>query len=138
MPAAAIMAAQVAAKIVNRPAKLSAALRAGWSRLKRRLRPEPIRIELDVVEQLIVQHLLLVEQASFDELVEAVLAVRPTANAQQVRLSLIRFESLRLAARLLHPELERGRQMSFVLTADGQRLERVIPAQPRSSLQTYL
>ncbi len=108
------------------------------ARLKRRLRPEPIRIELDVVEQLIVQHLLLVEQASFEELVEAVLAARSTANAQQVRLSLIRFESLRLAARLLHPELERGKQMSFVLTEDGKRLRKMIPAQPRSSLQTYL
>ena len=113
-------------------------LRERLARLKRRLRPEPIRIELDVVEQLIVQHLLLVEQASFEELVEAVLAARSTANAQQVRLSLIRFESLRLATRLLHPELERGKRMSFVLTEDGKRLRQVIPPQPRSSLQTYL
>lgn len=118
--------------------RIGAALRGGWQRLRRRVRPEPIRIELDVVEQLIVQHLLLVEQASFEELVEAVLAVRSTANAQQVRLSLIRFESLRLATRLLHPELERGKQMSFVLTEDGKRLRQIIPAQPRSSLQTYL
>ena len=121
---------------------MSATLRRRWGQLrswvKRRLRPEPIRIELDVVEQLIVQHLLLVEQASFEELVNAVLAARSTATQQQVRLSLIRFESLRLAARLLHPELEPGRQMSFVLTEDGKRLRQVIPAQPRSSLQTYL
>ena len=118
--------------------RVKATLQDRLVRLKRRLRPEPIRIELDVVEQLIVQHLLLVEQASFEELVEAVLAIRSTANAQQVRLSLIRFESLRLATRLLHPELERGKQMSFVLTEDGKRLRKVIPAQPRSSLQTYL
>ena len=118
--------------------RVKATLRDRLARLKRRLRPEPIRIELDVVEQLIVQHLLLVEQASFEELVEAVLAARSTANAQQVRLSLIRFESLRLATRLLHPELERGKQMSFVLTEDGKRLHKVIPPQPRSSLQTYL
>lgn len=122
--------------------RVSATLRRRWAQLRswvrRRLRPEPIRIELDVVEQLIVQHLLLVEQASFEELVEAVLTARSTATQQQVRLSLIRFESLRLAARLLHPELEQGRQMSFVLTEDGKRLRQVIPAQPRSSLQTYL
>lgn len=117
---------------------LRAALRAGWAGIKRRVRPEPIRIELDVVEQLIIQHLLLVEQASFEDLTAAVLFARPTATAQQVRLSLIRFESLRLAARLLHPELERGKQMSFLLTADGRRLRQVIPPHPRSSLQTYL
>ena len=106
--------------------------------LKRRLRPEPIEIELDVVEQLIVQHLLLVEQASFDDLVNAVLVARPTANQQQVRLSLIRFESFRLIQRLLHPELEPGKQMSFTLTADGRRLQTVIPDQPRSRIQTWL
>ena len=106
-----------------------------------RLRParrEPIEIELDVVEQLIVLHLLRVQQAPFDDLIEAVLAERPTANAQQVRLSLIRFESLRLATRLLHPEEEPGKQMSFTLTDDGRRLRKVIQAEPRSSLQTYL
>ena len=113
-------------------------LHTGWARLRRRLRPEPIRIELDVVEQLIVRHLLLVEQASYDQLIEAVMFARPTATAQQVRLSLIRFESLRLATRLLHPEMERGKQMSFVLTPDGRRLQKVIPAEPRSSLQTFL
>ena len=113
-------------------------IRSRLSALRRRIRPEPIEIELDVVEQLIVQHLLLVEQASFDELVEAVLAARPTANQQQVRLSLIRFESFRLINRILHPELEPGKQMSFNLTADGRRLKTVIPAQPRSRIQTWL
>ena len=108
------------------------------STIKRRLRPEPIEIELDVVEQLIVQHLLLVEQASFDELVDAVLVSRPTANQQQVRLSLIRFESFRLINRIIHPELEPGMQMSFTLTADGRRLKAVIPAVPRSRIQTWL
>ena len=106
--------------------------------LKQRLRPEPIEIELDVVEQLIVQHLLLVEQASFEDLVEAVLVSRPTANQQQVRLSLIRFESFRLINRILHPELEPGKQMSFTLTADGRRLKAVIPPVPRSRIQTWL
>ena len=108
------------------------------STLKQRLHPEPIEIELDVVEQLIVQHLLLVEQASFDELVDAVLASRATANQQQVRLSLIRFESFRLINRILHPELEPGKQMSFTLTADGRRLKAVIPPVPRSRIQTWL
>ncbi|MCY4618899.1 MAG: hypothetical protein OXD50_10200 [Chloroflexi bacterium] len=106
--------------------------------LKQRLRTDPIEIELDVVEQLIVQHLLLVEQASFAELSDAVLAARPTADQQQVRLSLIRFESFRLVQRILHPELEPGKQMSFTLTADGRRLKRVIPDQPRSRIQTWL
>ncbi len=108
------------------------------SRIKRKLRPEPIEVELDVVEQLIVQHLLLVEQASFDELVDAVLVARPTANQQQVRLSLIRFESFRLIQRILHPELEAGKQMSFSLTSDGLRLRAVIPDLPRSRIQTWL
>ncbi len=115
--------------------KLLSKLRAA---LKRRLRPEPIEVELDVVEQLIIQHLLLVEQASFDELCDAVLFARPTANQQQVRLSLIRFESFRLIQRILHPDLESGEQMSFTLTADGRRLRTVIPAQPRSRIQTWL
>ena len=106
--------------------------------LKQRLRPEPIELELDVVEQLIVQHLLRVEQASFAELSDAVLAARSTADQQQVRLSLIRFESFRLVQRILHPELEPGKQMSFTLTADGRRLKRVIPDQPRSRIQTWL
>ena len=117
-------------------------MRDRWIRLraaiKRRLRPEPIEIELDVVEQLIVQHLLRVEQAPFDELVEAVLVARPTADQQQVRLSLIRFESMRLAQRILHPELEPGKQMSFTLTSDGRRLKAVIPPIPRSRIQTWL
>lgn len=107
-------------------------------RLKQRLRPEPIEIELDVVEQLIVQHLLRFEQATFDELTAAVLSGRPTADQQQVRLSLIRFESMRLLQRLLHPEMEAGKQMSFTLTADGRRLRKVIPAVPQSRLQTWL
>lgn len=106
--------------------------------LKQRLHPEPIEIELDVVEQLIVQHLLLVEQASFDDLVDAVLVSRPTANQQQVRLSLIRFESFRLINRILHPEQEPGQQMSFTLTPDGRRLKAVIPPVPRSRIQTWL
>ena len=113
-------------------------IRAFLSRVKRRLRPEPIEIELDVVEQLIVQHLLRFEQASFDELVVTVLNARPTADQQQVRLSLIRFESFRLITRILHPELEAGQQMSFTLTADGRRLKAVIPEQPRSRIQTWL
>lgn len=117
---------------------LRARLRKLRAALKQRLRPEPIEIELDVVEQLIVQHLLLVEQASFDELVDAVLVSRPTANQQQVRLSLIRFESFRLINRILHPELEPGKQMSFTLTADGRRLKAVIPPVPRSRIQTWL
>ncbi len=91
-----------------------------------------------MVEQLIVQHLLRVEQASFEALVDAVLTARPTANQQQVRLSLIRFESMRLLQRLLHPELEPGQQMSFTLTTDGRRLKAVIPAAPRSRIQTWL
>lgn len=103
-----------------------------------RLRAEPIEIELDVVEQLIVQHLLRVDQASFGNLVDAVLAARPTANQQQVRLSLIRFESFRLIQRILHPELDSGQQMSFTLTSDGRRLRAVIPAQPQSRIQTWL
>ena len=106
--------------------------------LKQRLRPDPIEVELDVVEQLIIQHLLRVEQASFAELADAVLGARPTADQQQVRLSLIRFESFRLVQRILHPELEPGKQMSFTLTADGRRLKRVIPDQPRSRIQTWL
>lgn len=113
-------------------------IRAFLSRAKRRLRPEPIEIELDVVEQLIVQHLLRFEQASFDELVATVLNARPTADQQQVRLSLIRFESFRLITRILHPELEAGQQMSFTLTTDGRRLKAVIPDQPRSRIQTWL
>ncbi len=106
--------------------------------LKRRLRPESIEIELDVVEQLIAQYLLLVEQASFDELADAVLVARPTANQQQVRLSLVRFESFRLIQRILHPDMEPDAQMSFRLTADGRRLKTVIPTQPHSRLQTWL
>ena len=117
-------------------------LRSRLSRIRaalmHRLRPEPIEIELDIVEQLIVQHLLRVDQASFGSLVDAVLAARPTANQQQVRLSLIRFESFRLIQRILHPELDSGQQMSFTLTSDGRRLRAVIPAQPQSRIQTWL
>ena len=108
------------------------------SGLRRRLDAEPIEIELDVVEQLVVLHLLRVGQATFDELAGAVLAARPTANEQQLRLSLIRFENFRLIRRVLHEDEDLTRPVAFALTRDGRRLRQVVPAEPNARIQTYL
>lgn len=111
---------------------------AGLAGLRRRLDAEPIEIELDVVEQLVVLHLLRVERATFDELAGAVLASRPTANEQQLRLSLIRFENFRLIRRVLHEDEDLTRPAAFELTRDGRRLRQAVPAQPNARIQTYL
>lgn len=111
---------------------------AALSGLRRRLDAEPIEIELDVVEQLAVLHLLRVDQATFDELAGAVLASRPTANEQQLRLSLIRFENFRLIRRVLHEGEDLTRPVAFALTRDGRRLRQAVPAHPNARIQTYL
>ena len=117
---------------------LARRLRAVLAALDRRINPEPIEIELDVVEQLVVLHLLRVEEATFDELAGAVLASRPTANEQQLRLSLIRFENFRLIRRVLHEDEDLTRPVAFALTRDGRRLKRAVPAQPNARIQTFL
>ena len=113
-------------------------VRDALSGLRRRWDAEPIEIELDVVEQLVVLHLLRVGQATFDELAGAVLAARPTANEQQLRLSLIRFENFRLIRRALHEDADLTRPVAFALTRDGRRLRQVVPAEPNARIQTYL
>lgn len=113
-------------------------LRAALAELDRRINPEPIEIELDVVEQLVVLHLLRSGEATFDDLTQAVLAERPTANEQQLRLSLIRFENFRLIRRVLHEDEDLTRPVRFALTRDGRRLERAVPARPNARIQTFL
>lgn len=110
------------------------------ARLRRRR--EPIDIELDVVEQLILLHLRRFKAAYALDLRDEVLATRRTAAEQQVRLSLIRLESLRLIQRddTVAPDLDtahdRGRR--YAITSDGRRLARILPTPPRSSIQTHL
>lgn len=102
-------------------------------------RREPIQIELDVAEQLILQHLIRFQQAPALDLMQAVQNVRATANEQQVRLSLIRLESLRLIERAASEGLtadDRGR--GYLITTDGKRLRRVLQPTPNARLQTYL
>ena len=101
-------------------------------------RHEPINIELDVVEQWMLLHLLRFEQASTSDLREVVLTNRRTASEQQVRLSLIRLNSLRLIAMDTTPTLDAGQDRVYRITKDGKRLRVAIQVPPRSSIQTYL
>lgn len=101
-------------------------------------RHEPINIELDVVEQWMLLHLLRFEQASASDLREVVLTNRRTASEQQVRLSLIRLNSLRLIAMDTTPTLDAGQDRVYRITKDGKRLRVAIQVPPRSSIQTYL
>jgi len=101
-------------------------------------RHEPINIELDVVEQWMLLHLLRFEQASTSDLREVVLTNRRTASEQQVRLSLIRLNSLRLIAMDTTPTLAPGQDRVYRITKDGKRLRVAIQVPPRSSIQTYL
>ncbi len=115
------------------------------TRLWRRRR-DPIDIELDVVEQIVLLHLLRFKAAYALDLRDEALAARSTAAEQQVRLSLIRLESLRLIQRdeTVAPELalepggkpDRGRR--YVITPDGRRVARILPTPPTSSIQTRL
>ncbi len=113
-------------------------------RVRERLRPDPIRVALDVVEQLIVGELLRLKTAMAQDLRDRVLADRPTANAQQVRLSLIRLESLRLLEGKEGAEPDAGLRVTsgggrrYRLMRDGARLRAVIPREPRSSIPTHL
>ncbi len=111
-------------------------LRQILSRLRRR---DPIRIELDVVEQLILRHLIRFETAPALDLVTEVLNAQPEASNEQVQLSLTRLESLRLIERDATPQLEvdeGGR--AYGITSDGKRLRRVLPAEPSARIQTFL
>ena len=118
-----------------------AILRRAW----KRLRPDRIDVELDVVEQLILGHLLRFETGLQQDLRDTVLISRRTANEMQVRLSLIRLESLRLIERE-HDEPAQdagapppgagGRR--YRITRDGKRLRRVIPLEPGASIQTHV
>ncbi|HJN91451.1 MAG TPA: hypothetical protein QGF05_01840 [Dehalococcoidia bacterium] len=108
-------------------------------KLRRRVRPELIEIEIDVIDQIILKHLIRHQTAPALDLVQEVLMARRTANEQQVRLSLIRLESLRLIARDSAPQLEvdnRGRE--YAITSDGKRLRKVLQTVPTSRIQTYL
>ncbi len=104
-----------------------------------RLRSERIAIELDVVEQIMLNYLIRYEMAPALDLMQEVSDVRPTANEQQVRLSLIRLDSLRLIAMDTTPELSAdGRGRRYAITKDGKRLRRVLQSTPDARIQTYL
>ena len=114
-------------------------------RVWKRLRPDRIEVELDVIEQLILVHLLRVDSAMMQDLRDGVLAGRRTANPMQVRLSLVRLESLRLIERVPDGQGEGERPDSggsggrrYQITRDGKRLRRVIPLDPRSAIQTHV
>lgn len=118
-----------------------ALLRRAW----KRLRPDRIEVELDVVEQLILVHLLRVDSAMMQDLRDGVLAGRRTANPMQVRLSLVRLESLRLIERVPdglgegeRPDSGGSGGRRYRITRDGKRLRRVIPLDPRSAIQTHV
>lgn len=102
-------------------------------------RREPIQIELDAVEQVILHHLIRFGRAPALDLLQEAQDARPTANEQQVRLSLIRLESLRLIEREASAELtadQRGR--GYAITADGKRLRKVLQPTPNARIQIYL
>ena len=114
-------------------------LRTLWRPWWRRRRRERIEIELDVVEQIMLNHLIRHGTAPALDLMQEVISTRPTANEEQVRLSLIRLDSLRLIAMDTTPELrpdDRGRR--YAITKDGKRLRRVLQASPDARIQTYL
>ena len=99
---------------------------------------DPIRIELDVVEQLILRHLIRFETAPASDLVTDALNARPEAS-EQVQLSLTRLESLRLIEREETAQLEvdeGGR--AYAITSDGKRLRPVLQAEPKARIQTFL
>ena len=115
-----------------------AVVRGLIQRLFHRRKREPINIELDVVEQWMLLHLLRFERASSSDLRDVVLANRRTASEQQVRLSLIRLNSLRLIDMDTTPTLEAEQDRVYRITKDGKRLRVAIQKPPRSSIQTYL
>ena len=105
-------------------------------RLRRRVRRERIEVDLDVVEQLVIGELLRVESALAQDLRDHVLLHRRTANAHQVRLSLIRLTSLRLIEEVEADPKTPPNGRRYRITRDGKRLRVVIAAQPRSSIRT--
>lgn len=117
---------------------------ASLSGLRKRLRPERIEVDLDVVEQLVLGHLIRFRTGLAQDLRDHVLEQRRTANAQQVRLSLIRLQSLRLIERFPDEgesdDTEPGSPWGerWRITRDGKRLRVVIPAQPRSAIRTHV
>ena len=114
-------------------------LRQRLAALWRRSRREPIEIELDVVEQIMLLHLIQYQTAPALDLMQEVIGTRPTASEQQVRLSLIRLNSLRLIEMDTTPELSAdGRGRRYAITKDGKRLRRVLQGKPTSRIQTYL
>ena len=122
-----------------------ALLRRLLGRLRKRLRPDRIDVELDVIEQLILVYLLRFDVALMQDLRDEVLAARRTANEMQVRLSLVRLESLRLIERVPdgpgegeRPDRGGSGGRRYRITRDGKRLRRVIPRDPRSAIQTYV
>lgn len=112
--------------------------------LRRRLRPERIEVDVDVVEQLVLGHLIRFDTSLAQDLRDYVLEYRHTANAQQVRLSLIRLQSLRLIDRVPDEgdseETATGSPWGqrWRITRDGKRLRVVIAAQPRSAIRTHV
>ena len=112
------------------------------TRLRKRLRRDRIEVDLDVVEQLVIGRLLRVKSALAQDLRDHVLAQRATANAQQVSLSLVRLQSLRLIQRVDpapgsdEPTDPPPNGRRYRITGDGKRLRVVIPAEPRSTIHT--
>ena len=105
----------------------------------RRRQHERIEIELDVVEQILLNHLIRYGTAPALDLMQEVISTRPTANEEQVHLSLIRLDSLRLIAMDTMPELNAdGRGRRYTITKDGKRLRRVLQSSPDARIQTHL
>ena len=108
-----------------------------WN-LVRRERREPIQIEINVVEQIVLKHLIRFESAAALDLIQEAMSARATVTDDQVRLSLIRLESLRLIAREENEPAEDDRGRRYRVTPDGRRLKAVLQDEPTSRIQTYL
>lgn len=122
---------------------MAAALQRLWQRLWRRLRPTPLRVELDVVEQWMLLLLFRSVEAPANVLAEEARTQRRTATEAQIRVALMRLESLGLTARVSRPagggpDVSTTAARFYRLTSRGRRLRRVVPAEPRSGLRVHL
>ena len=103
-------------------------------RIFRRRPREPV--ELDVHQQIILLTLARFGPRAFNDLFAEAAAIRRTTQAEMANAAL-KLQAADLIARLEEPGITQA-QRRYALTKRGKRISRILPREPKSTLDVYV